>query len=341
MGAAGQRMTALVVEADDPLDNRIMWGGRSEGLVRILIAGPPQVYAAKAFKLDGEHWPVVGMELPVSVDPGSPNAFEVLWDEVPAMEARAAANDPTLADPVGSRKRAMAAMVEAGVAKMTPAPGEDPRQAAFETHAAASQLNKGAIDGFQDSLDAAAKAEAPAGKKRAVVLVAASLATLKNEGDEDGSVYVKERHGKHDVVLAVTVPGNEPYAVFVPKFKHVKGKGLTPGAGLPALVSDSDPNDVEVLWDELLSVRKQAKQTAAAAMQVAQARMESFQQGAAAAGATPAGWTAAPQAGGTPQEMMAANAKRAIDSATDPKIRSMLIAQFRAAGVEIPDDDAQ
>ena len=48
---------------------------------------------------------VAGMEVPVTIDPDKPDRFEVDWDAVPDIEDRVAANDPTLADPAGARRK--------------------------------------------------------------------------------------------------------------------------------------------------------------------------------------------------------------------------------------------
>jgi hypothetical protein len=87
----------------------------------------------------------------------------------------------------------------------------------------------------------------------------------------------KDRHGTHQAVLAVNIPGGAPYAVFKPRFKHPHGKGNLIGAGLPALVSSSDPSDVEVLWDEMLSIRGQDRQTRNAALRDANERVTQFE----------------------------------------------------------------
>src|SRR4029077_5865957 len=60
---------------------------------------------AGRMRLTEAHWLVPGMEVPVLLDPDKPERFEVQWDRVPSMEARAAANDPALADPIAARRR--------------------------------------------------------------------------------------------------------------------------------------------------------------------------------------------------------------------------------------------
>ena len=78
-------------------------------------------------------------------------------------------------------------------------------------------------------------------------------------------------------------------------------------------------------------------------MQAAQARMAAFTQGAPAAespasGMPVAGPGGAPQMPANAQEMMAANAKRALESTKDPNMRKMLIAQLRAAGIDVDEE---
>ncbi len=344
MGA--EQMTGLVIEADDPLDNRIKLGRSGKGQVRILVdSNPSPIYVARDFKLDKDHWPVVGMELPVTIDPAEPGKFEIRWDEVPSMEQRAAANDPTLADPVGARKGAQQALLESGAAGPAGpyAPSGELRETIVNAQAEAGKQGDGRPDHWQESLDQASQASAPPGKTRAVVLFAASEATLRTEGgqaDGTGGQQYPDRHGKHDAVLAVYVPGSEPYAVYKPKFKHKGGKGLALGAGLPALVSSSDSSDVEILWDELPSAREQTKQTVAEAMQATQDRMAAMNTQMA-----PPPATADPppppldRPGVTPEmkAMMLQNAKLAV-SAAPPGMRQMIIEQYRSAGIQIDEE---
>jgi hypothetical protein len=148
-------------------------------------------------------------------------------------------------------------------------------------------------------------------------------------------------------VLAVNVPGRAPYAVFEPKFEHPGGKGGLVGAGLPALVSSTDPSDVEVLWDELLSSRKQMKQdrqTADAAVSDARERVAQFEarMTEVSSGGPPAP-PVAPGPPGTPQipaqarEMMIKNAKLALQS-VPPAMRESLVQQYRMAGISIDEN---
>jgi hypothetical protein len=150
--------------------------------------------------------------------------------------------------------------------------------------------------------------------------------------------------GGRKAVLAVNIPGMAPYAVIETKFKQPRGKADYAGAGLPALVSTTDPTDIEILWDEVPSFESQIAQRVSDAMQGQQARMEQAQQmhqqmmeAAQSAGTNPAA-PGAPLAGPA-AEMMTENAKRALAYVTDPAMREMLIKQYRAAGIQIDDGD--
>ena len=60
--------------------------------------------------------------------------------------------------------------------------------------------------------------------------------------------------GRRKAVLSVNVPGQAPYALLERRFKRPRGMA---GLIVPALVSSSDPTDVEVLWDEFSSMPHQ------------------------------------------------------------------------------------
>jgi hypothetical protein len=348
MGGGGEQMTALVVQAEAPLDNRIMRGKHHLGLVRILVAATPApILVANRFKLDRDHWPVVGMQLPVTIELGNPGGFEVRWDEVASIEARVAASDKTLADPLGTRKSVFDELTASGAAPPMGQYPEDPQLSALAAQVYDAQMGDGSgtVANFEQSIENARAESAPEGRIRAVVLIAASEATLRQADSGDGTSYgyYRDRHGKKATVLAVNVPGQAPYAVFDPKFDHREGKGAAPGAGLPAAVSASDPTDVEILWDEMLSVKDFGRQATAAAMQATQAQLAAFQQGAASVpphGSAP-GPAASPQTPALPPEMkkmMAANAKQALAFIKDPAMRKTMIAQYRAAGIEVDED---
>jgi hypothetical protein len=345
MSDGAQQVMALVIEAEDPLDNRMQMGDRYQGWVRILVdSGSEPILVRRRFHMDPDRWLLRGMEVPVTIDPADPAQFEVRWDEVPGIEQLAAANDPTLTDAAGTRGR-VAERLTAAMGAGVNTPSQDPEQAGLTALFGQVQMEGEYSAKFKASLEQASQGAAPEGKTRAVAVIAASTSTMKMDhmGAEDNPNYYRTRDGKHAAVLAVTVPGSETYAVYEPKFDHKKGKGFVMGAGMPALVSAGDPADVEVLWDEMLSVKEQAEQTAAAAMQEAQDRMAAFTQGAQAAQGSPAPPVAAAPGGApgaapglTPEmrQMMIQNARTAL-AAVPPQMRKMMIQQYRAAGIEI------
>lgn len=233
---AGQEVTAvrttgLVVGTDDPLDNKLRLGNKYRGWVRVIAdAGGSQLNALGRFDLTEDRWLVVGMEIPVEIDPENPGNFEIDWDAIPSMEERAAANDPTLADPISAQQRAREGLFGASGAAAGPG------------HLAPEQLKQ--------AMEYAASQPAPAGKKRAIVIVAAITAT-RRAGETGGRLDAGPKRvstGKRKAVLSVNVPGQAPYALFQNKFKRPRGFA---GSGVPALVSSNDPGDVECLWKEL------------------------------------------------------------------------------------------
>jgi hypothetical protein len=350
---------ALVCGADDPLDNRRVRFPHC--VMRILVEGDPPIYTAARFKFDHGHWPVRGMELPVTIDPNSPEDFEVEWDEVPSIAERVAANDPSLADPIGAHRRVVKALISAGVAgKGVPAPERasvrdlarqalkgafkrghgqvevDQDEFLFSLHSDAQLIDEGdasaVVGHFDESMEKLAAMEAPSGKQRAGVLFSAHAATLESQGASGpsgaGATSYFERHGKHEVVLSVHVPGQDPYAVHVEKFDHKKGKAADFMSVLPALVSITDPNDVEVTWDDLLSSKQYKKQRQAEAMaEVAEHRAKILNPGLQEPGGAPVG----------PAEVYKQAARKALATTQGPG-RQMAIEQYRKLGVEISDD---
>jgi hypothetical protein len=223
--------TGLVVGATDPVDNKLRLGNRNRGWVRVIAdAGGQRVNAVGRFDLTENRWLVVGMEIPVSVDPEKPGDFEIDWGAIPSMEERAAANDPTLADPIGAHQNAQEALVA------TSGVGPYPADASAER--------------FEQAMKYAAAQPAPAGKTRAIIHVSAITTSVRLLESSSGHTTTKKQvsTGGRKAVLSVNVPGQAPYALFLHKFKRPLGMS---GSIVPALVSSNDPTDVEVLWDEL------------------------------------------------------------------------------------------
>jgi hypothetical protein len=230
------RTTGLVVGTTDPVVNRLRLGSRNRGWVRIIAdAGGNRVNAVGRFDLTENRWLVVGMEIPVRVDPEKPGGFEIDWDAIPSMQERVAANDRTLADPIGAHKRAREALLAASGAADNPADATTER--------------------FKKAMRYAAEQPAPAGKTRAIVHVVAITTTIRTaEYSTEHQISKKQvSTGKRKAVLSVNVPGQAPYAVLKRKFKRPRGMA---GLIVPALVSSSDRTDVDVLWDELASMRQ-------------------------------------------------------------------------------------
>jgi hypothetical protein len=292
-----ERTTALVIDAEvAPEGSLRLWRGWVEILVDL---GGRRTPLRRKFRLDERRWLVPGMEVPVELEPARPEDFDIDWDAIPSIQDRAAAGDPTLTDPVAARQR---------VAQE--AWGQPPKEPSGR---------------FEQAMEHAVSTPAPAGQVRAVVRVATIRGNL--EGDDDrGHSGRTSTFGTSAAVLSVNVPGQSPYAVFVRKFKVPRGRIEITGAGLPALVSATDPNDVTVLWDELPSAMRQVETRLGDAMSQVQAAM-----------------TAPPQtmpqfADPQFQQTMVEGAKRALSMISDPAQRAALIQQYRAAGIMVEEE---
>jgi hypothetical protein len=130
-------------------------------------------------------------------------------------------------------------------------------------------------------------------------------------------------------VLAVNVPGRAPYAVYAPKFKCEVDLLEPLWMPLPALVSAVDPGDVEILWGAVPGHEAQLADRISASRATQQARASQADELRAQIGAG-----MAPQM----RQLAADNAKRALQYVQDPKMRKMLIDQYRAAGIDVGED---
>jgi hypothetical protein len=339
--------TALVIEAPAPPEGGPRVGPGSGLPIKVLadFGSGKMVHDCKV-RLSESHWLVPGMDVRVTFDPGRQDAFEIDWDSVPSMEARAAANDAALADPIAARRRVAHAL---GMTK--------------------ADTGTARTERFERAVEEARSRSAPPGRVRAVALIATIRGRRRIVGDadnvatHDAVTYAR----KSAAVLSVTVPGRGPYAVYVPAFKCEVDLLEPMWMPLPALVSTIDRADVEILWDEVPShqaqladrisgslATKQARSFAADPLGAAQAAAASASGagadplGAARAAAAPgaaADPLAAAQAAAAPaamasqmQALAAENAKRALQYVSDPSMRKMLIDQYRAAGIEIDQD---
>jgi hypothetical protein len=345
---AALRRLALVTHAEPPPQGAPHHGALSHGNIRIVVdfgSGPVEV--AGTFRFADDHWLVRGMDVTVRIDPARPAEFEVDWASIASMPDRVAANDPALADPFAAGRR---------VARVLGLTRED--------------TGTRRQDRFVQLMTAAAAAPAVPGKMNAVVLIA-TIRGRMDIGSSDAGPSTTEItvHRNSEAVLAVNVPGRPPYAVFVRRFKFPRRQSDISGGGLPALVSATDPNDVEVQWADVPSVATQLADRMSASMSAAQdrmARQQSFGAQIMAAmpprqgpepGGTPSTYppagpaaTAHPPAGaaallsGTtgfaalaPQmrEMMIDNLRRTLRYVADPAQRQMILDQYRALGVDV------
>lgn len=320
------RATALVVAADQ----RPEGGGPRTGVVRVVVdPGASQRVLEGEIRLDKERWLVPGMDVVVTLSPDRAS-FDVDWDTVPPIEERVGANDPTLADPAGALRKV------AHVLGYTQADTGTSR-----------------AEHFQAALEEAGRRTPPPGKVRAVVVIVAMRGAMVGASGPEliGSDEVSFQRPSA-TVLSVNVPGRPPYAVYLRKFRIPRTSRTDyTGAGYPALVSQSDPNDVEIIWDEVPSVESQVSDRIASSMALAESRnaamTEQWQAALAQAGGDAAGGGMTPEGGAafadamTPEmrKLAADGARQALQYVQDPAMRKMLLDQYRAAGIEVPEEE--
>ena len=199
---------------------------------------------------------------------------------MPTIEERVAANDPTLADPAGALRRVAHAL-------------------------GYTQADTGTsrAEHFEAAVQGAARQTTPPGKLRAVVVVVAMRGAMAGaSGPELIGTSEVSFQLRSAAVLSVNVPRRAPYAVYLREFRFPrKSRTDYTGAGYPALVSQSDPNDVEVLWDEVPSVQSQLSDRIASSMALAESRnaamTEHWQEALGQAGADAAGGGMSPEGG--------------------------------------------
>ncbi len=340
--SAGEVATvALVAAAGLPLTNISRLNRQDYGSVYVLADQLPQpVYVGRRFMLDEHRWLVAGMRIPIWIDPAHPEKFRIDWDSIPSIEERARANDPTLADPIGTQAAVFDTLRAGGfmapdVATLPTPIGEAMVQAEAARAAATP-------DRFAESMEKAASLPAPAGSQRAVVLVATMAGRIESSDYGGGDTVTTQ--GKHPAVLSVNIPGQAPYAVYVPKFNRPKHRVDMLKAGLPALVSITDPTHVEVQWDETASIEQQVTQRFSDQMRGTQAAMAAeaayteqvLEQYHATGAVPPAPGTHAPvELPAETRAMMERNAKQALAVIKDPAQRQMLLEQYRLAGIEV------
>jgi hypothetical protein len=346
------RRPALVTHVDAPPQGAPHHGALSRGTIRVVVdlgSGPVEV--AGMFRFADDHWLVRGMDVTVLIDPARPTEFDVDWSSVTSMADRVAANDPALADPFAAGRRVAQAL---GLTREDTGTRRQGR--------------------FAELMTAAAVAPPVAGKLHAVVLIASIRGRLEVSGSDPGPPSTELTvHRNSEAVLAVNVPGRPPYAVFVRSFNFPRSQSDIAGSGLPALVAATDPDDVEVQWDDVPSVAAQLADRMSASLSAAQDRMARQQsigaQNMAAmqqVGAYPPAGPVAPAYGTpatadgrasfpsanvsaamptpgagfaalTPQvhDMMIDNLRRTLRYIPDPTQRRLILDQYRALGVDV------
>ena len=255
-GKTGERdaveVNGLVVHAPAPPVGGPHVGPGSHAELRIWCDwGAGERVLAGRMRLTEAHWLVPGMQVPVLLDPDKPERFEVQWDRVPSMEARAAANDPALADPIAARRRVASVL---GLTR--------------------SETGSSRTERVERALADAARRSAPPGRQCAIVIIATIRGRRVIIGDADNASshdMITYRKGS-DAVLSVNVAGRRPYAVFAYRFKCQVDLLEPEWEPLPALVSADSPSEFEILWNEVPSHDRQLHDRVAASIAAQQER---------------------------------------------------------------------
>ncbi|MCW2751369.1 MAG: hypothetical protein JWR83_2479, partial [Aeromicrobium sp.] len=228
-------VNALVLTADAPPRGAPSLGPQSKGTIKAIVPGPGgrSRTLESTFKYAEDHWLAAGMDVPVFIDPANPDSFEVDWASVPSMKQQVEANNPALADPFAASRRLAKAL------DITP-----------------SEKTAAQYERFQKAVTEAATKPAPNGQLRAVALIATVRGRYDSGDTGDastgggGSAPGVGLTSASEAVLSVAVPGRAPYPVYVQKFKIPRKHLSIPGEAMPATVSASDPQKVEILWKE-------------------------------------------------------------------------------------------
>jgi hypothetical protein len=320
------RATALVISADAPPQGAPSSGSYSQGTIRVLVDTPagPHRQLSGTFRFADDHWLAAGMDAPVFLDPLQPDSFDVDWAGIPTMQEQVAANNPALADPFAASRRIAHAL------GITP------------SEKTASQYER-----FQRAVADAASKPAPADSLRGAAILTSVRGRFESgdDGDEGGATRTNVSLTRNSpAVLSVGLPGEAPYAVYLPEFKIPHRHLLIPGEPMDVLVKAADRQDVEILWSELAGLGDQiaarasdsgqanSKLVAAMSEQIHAATEQAAAQATAAPGATPMAGTGVP-----PQmrQMLVDNLKRSLLYVDDPAKRQQVLDQYKAMGLEI------
>ncbi len=301
------RVTALVVRADVPAVGAPWIGGFARGTVQVLaeLPGVGRRQLSNDFRLKSEHWLVPGLEITIAIDPANPGQFDVDWSTVPPMEQLVAQNHPALADPFAA-SRHIAEVVGITPSAKTAALHERVQKAVAEAP------SKPARPGYRPAVGY-------------VTTIRGRYQGSSNESDSGSGGVRFDRESP--AVLSVMLPGRAPYALYVPKFAYPSKRTIIRTEPLPVLVSESNPADFIVVWNEvgdlfgqvgarrgdtLRSALALAQQMQAAQAQAAQAQQAQYQQYLQGGQYVPPGYPGAVPPGAEPPPGVAADSPSAV-----------------------------
>lgn len=156
------RTVGLVIEAPAPPEGGPGIGPGTHAHVRVQAdLGTGRRVHESRIRLNEEHWLVPGMDVEVTFDPGHPDRFEIDWDSIGSMEARAAAGEASLVDPIGARRKMAHAM---GLSR--------------------ADTGSARTERFERALQRAGEQSGPPGKLCAVALIATIRGRRRIVGDD-------------------------------------------------------------------------------------------------------------------------------------------------------------
>lgn len=241
------RIDAYVVEADAPAPRQLI--PMRPTIVVVYRAADGRLLSARdTRRLPEERWIVRGMTIPVLIDPAKPHRAEVLVDEIPPLDQRVAACDPTLCRLEEVARHVYGALNEMGVHEGLDLADEDGREI-DAMRKRMLEIHTGGVEA-DHAAAAAARPQAPEhgtdGRLRGTADLVSSTMRPR-DGSSETVVYTWR--GKR--IVRVWLYGHEPY----PIVEEVKFDVRDPRTRLaygrvPVSVSPTDRTDVRYLWDE-------------------------------------------------------------------------------------------
>ncbi len=264
------RVSALIARAGlAPLNKTAI--GYKDWVCAVTDLGSGPVAIWSLVRLDKDRWLLPGLTVTIEVAPdkvGQHECFSVEWAGVPTVTEACAAGHPAYADPRGVRLFVLETRQR--VPETTPMErtlmGPGP---AFHVPQTGPKLDVANWNtACTQAIEQAGTLPAPAGQVRAVaivvamrmVLLSASRSLITGAPNPEGHDARQHRYQHamtgNDAVLAVTIPGQAPYAVFVKGFKSPRDKPMEKLLDfrqfLPALVPAVDGRpEPTIVWDEV------------------------------------------------------------------------------------------